>query len=339
MARTREGKLRFLVATDVAARGIDISHLTHVINYGFPESAEQYVHRTGRTGRAGRTGTAISLIEPTDIGNLYYLRLTYKIRPLEKSLPSAQELRTRGETDLVDSFVALYGKSAHPDDLALARRLLTHPLAEQVVAGLLRDHLGARPNAPEEAAAARRSRAPRRAPSPEIEAPRQERQRRGRRRSGDRDATAEAPAEGATTAEPDAPQKTTEARTNGGSDGRAGRRERSGDERKRRRGRSPAEEAPAEAAPAEAVDEAPRFEVAEVFVNVGRKDGARASDFYDVLSERGGVGIDDTDYVNVRAKNAFIGVRKEYLERAVDALNGATIAGREAIAEPSRSRP
>jgi superfamily II DNA/RNA helicase len=44
---TREGQLRFLVATDVAARGIDISHLTHVINYDFPESAEAYVHRTG----------------------------------------------------------------------------------------------------------------------------------------------------------------------------------------------------------------------------------------------------------------------------------------------------
>ncbi len=58
MSRTRKGELRFLVATDVAARGIDISHLTHVINFDFPESAENYLHRTGRTGRAGRTGTA-----------------------------------------------------------------------------------------------------------------------------------------------------------------------------------------------------------------------------------------------------------------------------------------
>ena len=49
---------------DVAARGIDISHLTHVINYDFPDSTERYVHRTGRTGRAGRTGTAISIITP-----------------------------------------------------------------------------------------------------------------------------------------------------------------------------------------------------------------------------------------------------------------------------------
>ena len=100
MSATREGRLRFLVATDVAARGIDISHLTHVINYDFPETAEQYVHRTGRTGRAGRTGTAIALVGPKDIGNLYLLRLTYKIRPIEKQLPSAGELKTRAEMDV-----------------------------------------------------------------------------------------------------------------------------------------------------------------------------------------------------------------------------------------------
>src|SRR5204862_2458108 len=107
MAATRKGELRFLVATDVAARGIDISHLTHVINFDFPESAESYVHRTGRTGRAGRTGTAISMVEPGDIGNLYYLRLTYKIRPLERQLPSARDKKTRAETDIVQMFADL----------------------------------------------------------------------------------------------------------------------------------------------------------------------------------------------------------------------------------------
>ena len=162
MSATREGRLRFLVATDVAARGIDISHLTHVINYDFPETAEQYVHRTGRTGRAGRTGTAIALVGPKDIGNLYLLRLTYKIRPIEKQLPSAGEVKTRAEMDLLQLFVdAFASRPAHPDDLSLARRLLTHPEAERIVAGLLRDHLGARGgDAPTEAAEARRARNP-----------------------------------------------------------------------------------------------------------------------------------------------------------------------------------
>ena len=147
----------------MAARGIDISHLTHVINYDFPETAEQYVHRTGRTGRAGRTGTAISLIGPKDIGNLYLLRLTYKIRPIEKQLPTAGELKTRAEMDLAASCSSRPSRSrpVHPDDLSLARRLLTHDDAERIVAGLLRDHLGARGgDVGDRAAEARRARNP-----------------------------------------------------------------------------------------------------------------------------------------------------------------------------------
>src|SRR6185436_659434 len=145
-------------------------HLTHVINYDFPESAESYVHRTGRTGRAGRTGTAISLIAPGNIGGLYLLRLTYKIKPIERHLPSARERKTRAEADLVQMFVeASQTRSIHAEDLALARRLLTHEVGERVIATLLRDHLGARPDAVEEATAARRAKAP--APAAEPEKP------------------------------------------------------------------------------------------------------------------------------------------------------------------------
>jgi ATP-dependent RNA helicase DeaD len=163
MSATREGRLRFLVATDVAARGIDISHLTHVVNHDFPETAEQYVHRTGRTGRAGHTGTAISIVGPKDIGNLYLLRLTYKIRPIEKQIPSDGELKTRAELDVVQLFVDAFSKRpVHPEDLALARRLLTHDDSEQIMAGLLRDHLGARPSDTAAVATeARRARSPR----------------------------------------------------------------------------------------------------------------------------------------------------------------------------------
>ncbi|HET7545548.1 MAG TPA: DEAD/DEAH box helicase, partial [Polyangiaceae bacterium] len=172
MAATRNSELRFLVCTDVAARGIDISHLTHVINYDFPESAENYVHRTGRTGRAGRTGKAIALIEPGDIGNLYLLRLTYKLKPVERQLPSAREMKTRAEADLLNLFVSAFEKrKTHPDDLALARRLLSHAQADKVIAGLLRDHLGARPEAAEEATAARRAKPPRAAELPVKVAP------------------------------------------------------------------------------------------------------------------------------------------------------------------------
>jgi superfamily II DNA/RNA helicase len=64
----RRGELRVLVATDVAARGIDVPTISHVINYGLPLKAEDYVHRIGRTGRAGRNGLAVTLAERNDSG-------------------------------------------------------------------------------------------------------------------------------------------------------------------------------------------------------------------------------------------------------------------------------
>jgi ATP-dependent RNA helicase DeaD len=174
MAATREGRLPFLVCTDVAARGIDISHLTHVINFDFPEATENYVHRTGRTGRAGRMGTAISLVSPSSIGNLYYLRLEYKIHPIERQLPSERELKTRAETDTVLQLAARF-TNAREAERSLVRRLLTHERAETIIAGLLREHLAANgtelPGAP-------RVRSPRQLvpPPPEVRAPRSEKQ-------------------------------------------------------------------------------------------------------------------------------------------------------------------
>src|SRR4051812_46007147 len=87
MGRMKKHDLRFLCATDVAARGIDISNLSHVINFSVPESPEVYVHRTGRTGRAGKKGTALSLVGPRELGNFRYVRLTFGIKPEERLLP------------------------------------------------------------------------------------------------------------------------------------------------------------------------------------------------------------------------------------------------------------
>ena len=64
MIAFKDHRVRLLVATDIAARGLDIEHVTHVINYDVPASSEVYVHRIGRTGRVGRTGRAITFVTP-----------------------------------------------------------------------------------------------------------------------------------------------------------------------------------------------------------------------------------------------------------------------------------
>lgn len=95
MARIKSGELKFMVATDVAARGIDISQLTHVISYSAPDSPEVYVHRTGRTGRAGKAGIAISLVSGLDIGNFKYLQNVNKIEVVERKIPTEAEILER----------------------------------------------------------------------------------------------------------------------------------------------------------------------------------------------------------------------------------------------------
>jgi ATP-dependent RNA helicase DeaD len=95
MAKIKAGEIRFLVATDVAARGIDISDLTCVIGYTAPDSPETYVHRTGRTGRAGKAGIALSLVSALDIGNFRYLQNVNRMTIAERKMPSDEDLMTR----------------------------------------------------------------------------------------------------------------------------------------------------------------------------------------------------------------------------------------------------
>ena len=106
MARVKRGALRFLVATDVAARGIDIPDLSHVIQYEPPEDPEAYIHRAGRTGRMGSSGVAISLVAEMEKYKLQSIARFYNINMEERQLASDEELeRVVGEriTALLES--------------------------------------------------------------------------------------------------------------------------------------------------------------------------------------------------------------------------------------------
>ena len=359
MQATREGKCRFLVATDVAARGIDISHLTHVVNADFPETAEQYVHRTGRTGRAGRTGTAISIIGPKDVGNLYLLRLTYKIRPIEKQLPSATEVRTREEADLVNLFAEAYAeRPVHPDDLALARRLLTHTSGENIVAGLLRDHLGARTDDPRAAAAeARRAKnpppvaAPPQEPPPSLtpstrrEVPKEPRGKRPPLRALHKEPAPAEPRRGrkhATYTDWEPPAEPDDDRPILARSGRHDDLPMPGFTEAPHGAAADVEpvtlpRADRGAPPKEREEEPPGF--ARIFLNVGRRDGVRAEDLQRMLTEAAGITRPDTGRIRIRDRVSFVSVRTEDMARAIAALAGKSLGGRTIVAEPAKAKP
>ena len=95
MGRFRDGSLDVLVATDVAARGLDIEHVSHVVNYDVPSNPDAYVHRIGRTGRAGREGTAITLVEPREHRMLRNIEAATHVKLEIAHLPTVADLRER----------------------------------------------------------------------------------------------------------------------------------------------------------------------------------------------------------------------------------------------------
>ena len=95
MSRFRDGTSDLLVATDVAARGLDIQRLSHVINYDVPADSDSYVHRIGRTGRAGREGTAITLVEPREHRLLRSMEAVTKQKVEVATLPTVADLRAK----------------------------------------------------------------------------------------------------------------------------------------------------------------------------------------------------------------------------------------------------
>ena len=141
MGRLRDGTAELLIATDVAARGLDVDTLTHVVNYEVPSAPESYVHRIGRVGRAGRSGVAITLAEPRQKRLLSNIeRLTKQTIAVEK-VPTVADLRERqigvtvdairealGADDLDDYNTVLHNLAgdANDRDIALAAIKLFH---------------------------------------------------------------------------------------------------------------------------------------------------------------------------------------------------------------------
>lgn len=107
MKRFRDGKSELLVATDVAARGLDINNVTHVINFDIPQDPVSYVHRIGRTGRVGRKGQAITLISPKEYRQLRLIENLIRTRIRRKELPSLADISERQAENLKNQLLKL----------------------------------------------------------------------------------------------------------------------------------------------------------------------------------------------------------------------------------------
>lgn len=127
--RLRDGKLRFLVATDVAARGIDIPDLSHVIQYEPPEDLELYIHRAGRTGRAGASGTSISLINHQERDQLTRIAAHYNIEFEERPLPRDADVEAMVTERLIGQLEA---RLRERDKLQIERMQRFLPLVKEL---------------------------------------------------------------------------------------------------------------------------------------------------------------------------------------------------------------
>ncbi len=137
MRQFKGGELDILVATDVAARGLDINDVTHVINYSIPQNPEAYVHRIGRTGRAGKSGIAITFVTPREYSQLRLIEKTAKTKIAKGKLPSGRQVREAREQELTRNLESVIREGKHKELYPLVGELSEKFEPEEVAAAAL----------------------------------------------------------------------------------------------------------------------------------------------------------------------------------------------------------
>ncbi|UTC65145.1 DEAD/DEAH box helicase [Treponema sp. OMZ 788] len=147
LERFRSKKTRILVATDVAARGIDIEGITHVVNYAIPYDGPTYTHRIGRTGRAGAAGIAVSFVRPNEVKRIEYLRKHARGELKEGKLPSIEQVIEIKRTRILTETAAQIEKRMNEEKpeqgfAAFANKLVEYGDAQTVLAFILQMQYG-----------------------------------------------------------------------------------------------------------------------------------------------------------------------------------------------------
>ncbi|MDJ1114799.1 DEAD/DEAH box helicase [Microbacterium dauci] len=135
----KDGKLDILVATDVAARGLDVERISHVVNFDIPTDTESYVHRIGRTGRAGRKGDAISFVTPRERYLLAHIERATRQQPTQMQLPTTEDINSTRLTRFDDAITAALSDEARIAEYrdVIDHYVRNHDVPEQDVAAAL----------------------------------------------------------------------------------------------------------------------------------------------------------------------------------------------------------
>ena len=127
-----------LVATDVAARGIDINDLTHVVNYDLPQNPESYVHRIGRTGRAGKQGYAITFVEPSEFRKFKYIQKIAKTEIKREEVPDINDVIGAKKRKLKTDIKGMLESKKFGEYEKMAEELLAEGDAKDVLSAILK---------------------------------------------------------------------------------------------------------------------------------------------------------------------------------------------------------
>ena len=137
LGKFKKQKVNILIATDVAARGIDVNNMTHVINYSLPQDPESYVHRIGRTGRAGKEGTAITFITPSEYGKLMFIQKVARVDIKKYELPKVVDIINAKKQKLYDEIIAAQDEQVDEQYYSLAKALLEDANPTKILAAAL----------------------------------------------------------------------------------------------------------------------------------------------------------------------------------------------------------
>lgn len=139
LGKFRKKQTSILAATDVAARGIDVSNLTHVINYSIPQNPEAYIHRIGRTGRAGQKGTAVTFVTPSEFRKLSFIKKITDTDIRRESVPGVSDIIKAKKKRITDSILEDISRGAEKKYIKWAGKITEDEESKKLIAAVLKN--------------------------------------------------------------------------------------------------------------------------------------------------------------------------------------------------------